>query len=117
MKKSYDVIWAERAEKDLYDIVTYIAKNSPTQAKKILTKIKKVTSSLFHQPMRGRIIPELREQGILQYRELIIPPWRVMYRISEPMVFVVSVIDSRRNLEDILLERLISFSGVNQEDK
>jgi len=109
MKKSYDVVWAERAEKDLRDIVAYIAKENPTQALKILNKIKKATSGLFHHPTRGRIISELKEQGILQYRELIIPPWRVMYRVSKPMVFVVSVIDSRRNLEDILLERLINL--------
>ncbi|MDO8957925.1 MAG: type II toxin-antitoxin system RelE/ParE family toxin, partial [Deltaproteobacteria bacterium] len=59
-------------------------------------------------PERGRIIPELREQGIAQYRELIIPPWRMIYRISEKTVHVLSVLDSRQNIEDILLKRLIS---------
>jgi hypothetical protein len=40
MKKSYDVVWAERAEKDLRDIVAYIAKKNPTQALKILNNNK-----------------------------------------------------------------------------
>ena len=61
---------------------------------------------LFTFPERGRIVPELRDQGILQYRELIIPPWRILYRISEKRVYVLSVFDSRRNIEDILLKRL-----------
>lgn len=81
-----------KSRKDLYDIVAYIDKNSLTQTIKILTKIKKASDSLFHPPMRGRIIPELKEEGILQYRDLIIPPWRVLYRISEPMVFMVSAL-------------------------
>jgi toxin ParE1/3/4 len=33
-------------------------------------------------------------------------PWRIIYRIATPSVFVMTVIDGRRNVEDILLERL-----------
>ena len=107
MKKTYDIVWAETAENDLRSIIEYIAKDNPSQAPKFFDKIKCATSNLSHSPHRGRIIPELHKQGIAQYRELIISPWRVMYRISGKSVFVVSVLDSRRNVEDILLERLI----------
>ena len=107
MKKPYDIVWAKTAENDLRGIIESIAKDSPAQAVKILHQIKRATSSLYHSPNRGRIIPELQEQGVLQYRELIISPWRVMYRISGKTVLVLSVLDSRRNVEDILLERLI----------
>ena len=55
-----------------------------------------------------RIIPELQLQGILQYRELIIFPWRVIYRISEKNIYILSVLDSRQNVEDILFQRLIN---------
>jgi hypothetical protein len=34
----------------------------------------------FGFPERGRIVPELQAQGISQYGELIIPPWRLVYR-------------------------------------
>lgn len=54
-----------------------------------------------------RTLPELRDQGISQYRELVIPLWRVIYRISEKAVYVLAVFDSRQNIEDILLKRLI----------
>ncbi|MEK6194681.1 MAG: plasmid stabilization protein, partial [Deltaproteobacteria bacterium] len=40
-------------------------------------------------------------------RELIISPWRMIYRISEMKIYVLSVLDSRQNVEDILLKRLI----------
>ncbi len=60
-------------------------------------------------PERCRIVPELKEQGILQYRELIVKPWRIIFRIAEKKVYALSVLDSRRNIEEILLERLTLF--------
>ena len=63
---------------------------------------------LYLLPNRGRLVPELKDQGILQYRELIHPPWRIIYRISENKVYVLSVLDARRNIEDILLKRLLN---------
>ena len=57
-------------------------------------------------PERCRMVPELRDQGIMQYRELIVLPWRIMFKITDMKVYVLSVIDSRRNIEDILFKRL-----------
>jgi plasmid stabilization system protein ParE len=105
MNKKYDIIWSYIAENDLKNIVEYIAEDSPPNALKIFNRIKQKASSLYTFPERGRIVPELREQGILQYRELVISPWRIQYRISEKSVLVLSVLDSRRNIEDILLKR------------
>lgn len=51
-------------------------------------------------------MPELQAQGIRQYRELIIKQWRLVYRISQKSVYVLTVLDSRQNIEDILLQRL-----------
>ena len=106
MNKKYDVVWSNVAENDLRNIVEYIADDSLSNALKIFKSIKRKASSLYTLPERGRIVPELREQGILQYRELIISPWRILYRISKKNVLVLSVLDSRRNIEDILLKRL-----------
>jgi len=108
MKKIYDVIWSETSEKDLMGIVEYIAADSPSNAFEIFKEIKKKASSLYTFPDRGRIVPELQDQGIFLYRELIVPPWRMIYRISKKTVYILSVLDSRQNVEDILLRRLIS---------
>jgi len=107
MSGNYKIEWAEVAENDLKSIIEYIAEDSPVNALKILKKIKQKASSLYTLPERGRIIPELQDQGILIYRELIIPPWRIIYRISEMKVYVLSVLDARQNVEDILLKRMI----------
>ena len=64
-------------------------------------------AGLATAPERGRVVPELRWNGITTYRELVVPPWRVIYRIHETRVLVVSVVDSRRQLEDLLLARFL----------
>ena len=107
MNLEYKVIWTDTAENDLKEIIEFISIDSPRNALNILKKIKQKASSLSTLPERGRIVPELRDQGILIYRELIIHPWRIIYRISEMNIYVLSVLDARQNVEDILLKRLI----------
>jgi plasmid stabilization system protein ParE len=107
MSPKYEIIWAGIAENDLKEIIEYIAIDSPANALKKLKKVKQKASSLYTLPERGRIVPELQDQGVLLYRELIVAPWRIIYRISEMKVYVLSVLDARQNVEDILLKRLI----------
>jgi toxin ParE1/3/4 len=106
MSKTYKINWANVAENDLMEIIEYISMDSPANALKILQKIKKMASSLYRLPERGRVVPELQDQGIPIYREIVIPPWRIIYRISDHDVYVLTVLDARRNVEDILLKRL-----------
>jgi len=75
----------------------------------VFKELRRKATSLRTFPDRGRVVPELQEQGITQYQASIIPPWRIIYRISERRVYVLSVLDSRRNPEDILLRRLINL--------
>lgn len=107
MNKKYKVIWSNIAEKDLKSIIEYIANENLLNAEKIFQTIKEKASSLYLFPNRGLLVPELKDQGILQYRELINSPWRIIYRVSENNVYVLSVLDARRNIEDILLKRLL----------
>ena len=109
MKKAYAGIWSATAAKDLAGLIEYIASDNPTIACEKFLEIKKRTQNLYTFPERGRIVPELQEQGIAQYRELVIAPWRIIYRISRNNVYVLSVLDSRQNVEDILLKRLIGL--------
>jgi len=107
MRRGYRVLWSDVAENDLRGIINYIAGNNPATARQILEKIKTKTDTLFVFPEKGRVVPELLEQGIAQYHELVVSPWRIIYKIGEHEIFVLSVLDSRRNIEDILLRRLI----------
>lgn len=109
MSRAYQVVWAEIAEKDLKEILEYIAIDNPSNALEIFQKIKQRTSTLYTFPERGRVVQELQDQSILIYRELVVQLWRIIYRISDNIVYVLSVLDSRRNVEDILLKRLAYY--------
>lgn len=104
---TYQVFWTQTAQQDLKRIIEYIAADSEIQARRIYLAIKQQADNLRQFPFQGRIVPELRYYHILTYRELISPPWRIIYKTEENKVWVLAVIDGRRNMEDILLDRFI----------
>ena len=103
----FQVLWAEEAIQDLEAIVGYIAADNPVNAKNLLTKLRGRAASLDTSPMRGRVVPELARFGIRSWRELVVKPYRIIYRVAEKEVYVLAVFDGRRDLEDVLLERLV----------
>jgi addiction module RelE/StbE family toxin len=100
-------VWTHEAALDLADIVTYIADESPTNAKRLLDRIRNRAKNLESNPRRGRIVPEFSRFSIHTFRELLIKPYRIVYRIAEDRVYVLAVLDARRDLQDVLLERLL----------
>lgn len=108
MISEYTVTWTLVAETDLMNIIEHISFDSPRNALRAFNKIKHKAADLNFLPEKGRVVPELQEQGINLYRELIISPWRLIFRISNETVYVLSVIDARQNVEDILLNRFIT---------
>jgi len=105
--KRFKVIWTKNAELDLELIIEYIKINSISTAKKIFFEIKQESNKLHTLPERKRVVPEFQEIGIVKYREIIYKRWRIIYKIDDEKVYVLIVVDSSRNLEDILFQRLI----------
>lgn len=103
--KKYRVLWTLTAKKDLVDIIEYISRDSIEIAVEKYEIIKNAAQQLNRYPEQGRIIPELLDQNIRKYREIIISPWRLMYKIEVDIVYIMAVIDGRRNIEDVLLKR------------
>jgi len=106
MKNNFQIKWTKIAAIDLNEIVEFIAIENPKTANLISKKFKSEVSQLKLLPFRGRIVPEFEAQGLLFFRELVIAPWRAIYRVSENRVLILGVIDSRMNVEDILLNRI-----------
>ncbi|MDR0313619.1 MAG: type II toxin-antitoxin system RelE/ParE family toxin [Treponema sp.] len=105
--KEYHVNVNKTAEKDLREIIKYISKNNPMNALNVLERIEKRINFLNKFPEKGGYVPELLKNNIKDYRQLIEPPWRIIYRIDDNIVNVLIIIDSRRNVQDILVERLL----------
>lgn len=104
--RRYGVIWAPSARMDLEAIGYYVALASPETALKILDRIEEKARTLTRFPLRGRSVPELAGLAIGTYRELVTGPWRIVYRITGKSVFIAAVCDGRRDLRDVLFERL-----------
>jgi plasmid stabilization system protein ParE len=102
------VVWADNAEAMLDEIITFIAEDSPKNARAALGRIKARTDRLSQSPQGGRYVPELLEFGIRTYREVIVKPWRVIYRYraDEKLVLILIIIDGRRNVSEYLMREL-----------
>ena len=85
------VIWTERAVASVDDAVTFVAADSPTAAERLLIRILDSAESLSELTERGRIVPEIDDP---QVRELIIPPYRLVYQYDESQVQLLALLHS-----------------------
>jgi toxin ParE1/3/4 len=101
------VRWTETARRDLDAIVDDIAADSIENALTVLDRLQARAGSPAVAAERGRVVPELRVVDVHQYREVIERPWRILYRIDGDTVLVLAVLDGRRELRSLVLERLL----------
>lgn len=110
--KPWRVAFTRRAEEDIKDVFSFIAdRDGPDIAETILNRFVQARDSLRELPDRGRIPPELKRVNILSYREIQVPPYRVVYHVSKATheVHIHIVADGRRNFTELLKERLLNI--------
>ena len=95
------------AQIDLQSVFDYIKIDSEQQAIKIFSLIKSATEKLEDFPNVGRIVPELEVLNLMGVREIVIMHWRILYKVLDTKVHIVGVLDSRRNISDILNNRFL----------
>ena len=106
-KKRFSTKWSDGAEADLEAIIRYIARDSVVRAIAVNERIYEAVDSLCEHPNRGRVLPELEECGLAEFREIIVGPHRVIYRHENKQVVVIAVIDGRRNVREQLFDILL----------
>jgi toxin ParE1/3/4 len=107
MSKRFKTIISRYAEDDLIEILEYYKAKNEVYAQKFLIIFEKMVEELKEYPERGRIVPELEKQNILEYRELIEGNYRIIYAVEGNNVIIHTIIDSRRNLEELLIKKLL----------
>lgn len=107
MNETYKLKWTTNAKDDLLNIVSYIKKDSPSIANDVYQKIRKKAHSSNFFPLKGRVVPELQKEGITFYREVIATPWRIIYKVGNDSVYIMAILDSRQNVEELLLQKLL----------
>lgn len=104
----YKVVFDPQAKLDLKEIFLYVTVNDNIQsANKLLDALEKTCYKLEKYPDRGHIPPELRTTGIKSYLEIHYKSYRIIYEIENKLVYVHSVIDGRRNIQEILSNRFL----------
>ena len=103
----YSVVWTEVAALDVERLAAYLHVEAALRASEIVDRIIDRADSLCRLPGRGRAPPELRDIGDRSWLEIQQAPWRILYRIVRNRVEIHGVLDGRRDLGDILLERIL----------
>ena len=76
----HQVILSQKAVRDLEAIVRYIALNNPEAAKKLGQRLLEKTKELSQFPFKGQKVAEFDDPNI---RQLILRPYRIVYRVEE----------------------------------
>jgi addiction module RelE/StbE family toxin len=87
--------WTVGARRDLYEIINYIAEDSPAYAIDFAERTISAIDRLEAFPKLGRIVPEYEDVSV---RELIVGNYRVVYRIQGKRIGIVAIAHASRDL-------------------
>ena len=95
------LIWAEPALAELDDIAEFIALDNPPAAARLVRRVFDAVAHLKEFPWSGKQSAELPGTP---YRELVIPPCRVFYRVEDDNVIILHVLRAERLFRAFVLE-------------
>jgi len=97
------LLWTQESLEQLNSIEDYIAKDSLERAVKFIDQIIELAETLLDNPQMGRIVPEIANPVI---RELILKKYRIVYRINENCIEILTVFEGHRLMRtDAFFER------------
>lgn len=95
------VKWTEPALEDLNEIAEYIALDTPSAAKKLVANVFESVKRLKEFPLSGKVPEELEDS---RYREIIVGPCRIFYRLEDDLVYILYVMRGERALRNFILQ-------------
>lgn len=105
---AFPVLLTDDAAHDLDELYDHIARHDTAEnADYVLEMIEKAFSSLSESPERGAYPKELLALGIREYREIFFKPYRIIYRVIGSSVYVLLIVDGRRDMQTLLQRRLL----------
>ena len=108
MPDRYAIEWTHVAQADVDEILEYIAfRDCVEAALDVYEKLMNRIETLASRPTRCRVPPELKKIGVSAYRELLVSPYSVFFRVHPARVAIVAVLDRRRELEELLVQRVL----------
>jgi plasmid stabilization system protein ParE len=93
-----EVRWTETAFESLASIKAFISQDSPSYGLAVVGRLYQAVDQLAQFPDSGRMVPE---HGRPEIRELVRPPYRIVYRRRPELVEVLLVFRSSQPLPTI----------------
>jgi toxin ParE1/3/4 len=90
------VTWTPLAYEQLDTAMAYIAADRPATAGEWLERLLDAAADLADFPNQGRVVDEARRDDI---RELIVSPYRIVYRRDPDHVYIAMVLHERQQVE------------------
>ena len=91
------VTWSPLADEQVDDAVAYIAADNPGAALEWLERLLDRVKWLADFPDSGRMVPETQRKDV---REIIVSPYRVMYRRKDDRVEIAAVRHEARAFDE-----------------
>lgn len=91
------LVWSPQALRDLESIRAYLAEDSPVYADLVIRRVVAAVERLSDFPESGRIVPERNSSEI---REVIVRPYRIVYRLRPGVVEIATVFRASRLFPD-----------------
>ncbi len=88
-----------QAVEDIEAIREFIARDSPRYADLVMERLVMAVDILEDFPQAGRVVPE-HSRGDL--RELVRPPYRIVYRLLGDRAEILTVFRASRQIPDLL---------------
>jgi len=104
----YKVFLTADVEEDIFEIYNYVASHdSNKKAEYLFDELQETYLSLEDYPDRGHLPPELERINVREYSEIHFKPYRIIYQTRDKAVYIHCIHDGRRNLQELLQERLL----------
>ncbi len=87
------LVWSDQADADLAAIYAYIARDSEQYAQATVERLIDAVDQLVDWPRSGRVVPEVGDEDL---RELIDPPYRIVYRLQGDDIGIATIVHSSR---------------------
>jgi toxin ParE1/3/4 len=107
-KERFEVELTHGAEQDLEVIYDYLAEHrSPEDAAALLDAFLEKIQTLERFPLRGSVPRELDKLGIREFRQVLLNPYRLIYRVTDSKVYILLIVDGRRDMQALLERRFL----------
>ena len=90
------VEWTDVALSDLDQIAEHIARDSPTYSAAFVRRALTSARSTSTFPLSGHVVPEFEDVAI---REVPIYPYRLIYKVTPDVIYILALIHGARDLE------------------